>query len=219
MPKRFVTIWFRNLRTDWFIRRQPVLSETPFILASPDHGRMIVTAANALARTQGIDTGMVVADARAIIPSLEVLDDKPGLSLKLLKGLAEWCIRYTPAVAIDPPDGLILDVTGCTHLWGSEKEYLTGILKRFKHFGYEARAAMADTIGTASAVARYGKDSLIVESGQQTAALLSLPPVALRLKQKPWNDWKNWGFARSAILLVYRVLLYAVVLVHPFLCV
>ena len=78
MPKRFVTIWFRYLRTDWFTRRQPVLSEIPFILASPDHGRMVVTAANALAQTQGVDTGMVVADARAIIPSLQVLDDKPG---------------------------------------------------------------------------------------------------------------------------------------------
>ena len=131
MPKRFVTIWFRNLTTDWFIRRQPVLSQIPFILASPDHGRMVVTATNNLARIQGIDTGMVVADARAIIPSLEVFDDKPGLSAKLLKGLAEWCIRYTPAVAIDPPDGLILDVTGCAHLWGGEKEYLTEIFSMF----------------------------------------------------------------------------------------
>ena len=193
MPKRFVTIWFRNLTTDWFIRRRPLLSETPFILASPDHGRMVVTAANALARTQGIDTGMVVADARAIIPSLEVFDDKPGLSAKLLKGLAEWCIRYTPAVAIDPPDGLILDVTGCAHLWGSEKEYLTGILKRLKHFGYEVHAAMADTIGTSSAVARYAQDSLIVESGRQTAALLSLPSAALRLEPETVERLEKLG--------------------------
>ena len=120
MPKRFVTIWFRHLKTDWFSRRQPNLSNVPFVLASPDHGRMVITSANALTQAQGIDTGMVVADARAIIPSLQVLDDKPGLSAKLLKGLAEWCIRYTPVVAIDPPDGLILDVTGCAHLWGGE---------------------------------------------------------------------------------------------------
>ena len=182
MPKRFVTIWFRHLKTDWFIRRQPSLCTIPFVLALPDHGRMIVTAANIVAQNQGIYHGMAVADARSIIPSLQVLDDKPELSIKLLKGLAEWCIRYTPAVAIDKPDGLILDVSGCAHLWGGEKQYLTGICKRFKEFGYDVRTAMADTIGTAWAIARYQQDVAIIETGQQAEALLSLPPAALRLE-------------------------------------
>ena len=62
---------------------------------------------------------------------------KPELAAKLLKGLAEWCIRYTPAVAVDLPDGLILDVSGCAHLWGGEKQYLTAIYTRFKDFGYD----------------------------------------------------------------------------------
>ena len=184
MPKRFISIWFRYLRTDWFTRRQPNLSNVPFILATPDHGRMVVTGVNALAQKQGVDRGMVVADARAIIPSLQVLDDKPELPAKLLKGLAEWCIRYAPSVAVDPPGGLILDVTGCAHLWGGEKKYLTEIIKRFKNFGYDVRAAMADAIGTAWAIARFGKDSHIVKSGQQTAAVLSLPAADFALKLK-----------------------------------
>jgi protein ImuB len=181
MQKRFVTIWFRQLTTDWFIRRQPQLKGIPFVLAAPDHGRMVVTAANALAQTQGIEKGMVVADARAIILSLEVLDDKPELPGKLLKGIAEWCIRYTPIVAIDPPDGLILDVTGCTHLWGGEKQYLTEILTRIKSFGYNVRAAIANTIGTAWAVTRYGQHA-VIENNKQEEALRLLPPAALRLE-------------------------------------
>ena len=181
MPKRFVSIWFRYLRTDWFSRRQPDLCKVPFVLASPDHGRMIVTAANALAQKEGIPIGMAVADARAIFPALQVLDDKPELSNKLLNGIAEWCIRFTPAVAIDPPNGgLMLDVSGCAHLWGGEKKYLNEIVKRLKHFGYDVHAAMADTIGTAWAVARFSPDD-IIEQGQQTKALLSLPPAALRI--------------------------------------
>ena len=181
MQKRFVTIWFRQLTTDWFIRRQPQLKEIPFVLAAPDHGRMVVTAANVMAQTQGIEKGMAVADARAIILSLEVLDDKPELPGKLLKGIAEWCIRYTPIVAVDPPDGLILDATGCTHLWGSEEQYITGIITRIKSFGYNARASIADTIGTAWAVTRYGQNA-VIESNKQYTALQLLPPAALRLE-------------------------------------
>ena len=75
---------------------------------------------------------MVVADARAIIPSLEVLDDKPELPGKLLKSLAEWCIRYTPFVSVDEPDGLILDITGCAHLGASEQSYLKNITAAVK---------------------------------------------------------------------------------------
>lgn len=182
MQKRFVTIWFRYLRTDWFTRRQPSLKDIPFVLASPDHGRMVITAANPVAQMEGADTGMVVADARAIIPSLEVLNDKPELTATLLKGIAEWCIRYTPLVAIDMPAGIILDVTGCAHLWGGEKEYLTQIVKRLKHFGYHTCAAMADTIGAAWSISRFGQHSPIIERDKQRAALLSLPAAALRIE-------------------------------------
>ncbi|MBC7828237.1 MAG: DNA polymerase Y family protein [Chitinophagaceae bacterium] len=182
MPKRFVTIWFRYLQTDWFTLRRPTLHGIPFVLASPVHGRLVITAANALAEAQGINIGTVVADARALIPSLEVIDERAGLSPKLLKGLSEWCIRYTPSVSIDPPDGLIFDSSGCAHLWGGEEHYLNGIITRLKSLGYHVRAAMADTIGTAWALSRFGKDGLINGTNQQASALLSLPPAALRLQ-------------------------------------
>src|SRR3954465_5042740 len=102
MCRRFVSIWFQYLSTDWFTLRQSQLIDTPFVLRAPSRGRMIVTAANALAKAQGIYNGMVLADARAIIPDLQVLDDKPNLQDKLLKGMAEWCIRFTPFAAVDP---------------------------------------------------------------------------------------------------------------------
>ena len=182
MRKRFVSIWFRHLTTDWLLRRQPDLKNLPFVIVAKDHGRMIITAANVLAQQQGVDTNMALADARAFIPHLQYFDEEPERAAKLLTGLAEWCIRYTPAVAIDLPDGLLLDVTGCAHLWGSEQAYLADITKRLNNFGYCNRCAMADTVGTAWAVARYGSNYLIVETGQQTTALLTLPAAALRLE-------------------------------------
>jgi protein ImuB len=182
MQKRFITIWFRYLKTDWFTIRQPKLHYTSFVLASPDHGRMIVTSVNPLAHAQGIDKGMVLADARAIIPSLQFFDDKPELSVKLLKAIAEWCIRFTPVVSIDPLDGIILDATGCAHLWGSEEPYLKEIIMRLKNVGYDVRATIADTIGASWAIAHFGQET-IIQSGKQTAALLSLPAAALRLEK------------------------------------
>lgn len=182
MAKRFVSIWFRYLKTDWFTLRQPALGTIAFVLSTPSHGRMVVTAANAIAEAQGVFSGMVLADARAIIPGLQVLDDKPELSDKLLKYITEWCIRFKPFAAVNPPDGIILDVTGCAHLWDGEELYLADITKRLKTRGYHVLAAIADTIGTAWAVARFGKQSFIIDANRQCEALFSLPPAALRLE-------------------------------------
>ncbi|MEO7490215.1 MAG: DNA polymerase Y family protein, partial [Ferruginibacter sp.] len=147
---------------------------------------------------QGIYPGMSLADARALISHLQYFDNEPGRADILLHGIAEWCIRFTPSVAIDPPNGLILDVTGCAHLWKGEKQYLADIYKRIKGFGYDIRIAIADTIGTAWAMARYGINSPIVESGQQTKALLSLPPAALRLQTEITDRLEKLGLRQMS---------------------
>jgi protein ImuB len=183
MQKRFVTLWFRHLLTDWLVLRKPELKGVPFVFSAPDHGRMVITATTIEAEKQGVTVGMVAADAKAIVPGLQVIDDIPGKDLKLLTLLGEWCIRYTPFVAVDPPNGLILDVSGCTHLWGGEKGYLKEVVNRLRSKGFDVRGAMADTIGAAWAIARFGKITPIIEPGGQAEALLSLPPAALRLDQ------------------------------------
>lgn len=182
MHKRFVTIWLPYLKTDWYIRRMPALAKLPFVLKEPHHGRMMITAANAIAEQKGIFAGMALADARAIEPLLEALDDKPGHAQLILKGLAEWCIRYTPVVAIELPHGLILESTGCAHLWGGDKKYLADIYNRCKNFGYSIRISMADTIGAAWALSRFGRNGTVVNKGEHAAALLPLPAAALRLE-------------------------------------
>ncbi len=180
MPRRFVSIWFRHLATDWFSLRKPQLKKLSFVLRTPSHGRMIITGINDVAAKNGISCGMALADARAIFPELEVMDDKPDLPEKLLKRIAEWCIRFTPIVALDLPDGLIFDATGCSHLWGGDQNYLNDITRRLSKRGYDVRVAMADTPGAAWAVARFGNEPLVVESRNHLEALMPLPPEALR---------------------------------------
>src|SRR5882757_1277682 len=152
MTKRFVSIWFRHLAIDWFSRQQPELRKQPFVLRTPSRGRMIITGVNDLAASEGVNNGMVLADARAVVKNMQVLDDKPDLPKRLLKKLAEWCIRFTPCVAPDEPDGLLLDVTGCPHLWGGDRNYINDITKKLNARGYDVCVAIADTIGASWAV-------------------------------------------------------------------
>ena len=179
MP-RFLSIWFPYLKTDWCARRWPGFKGCCLVLAAPDHSRMMITAANKSAHANGIKKGMALADARVLMPSLQVMEDPPGLSERLLKGLAQWCIRYSPIVNMDT-DGLLLDVTGCAHLWNGEETYLKKITTALEKIGYSVRACIADTIGAAWALARCGKIH-IVPPGEQLNALLPMPSIALRIE-------------------------------------
>jgi len=161
--------------------RRPALRDVPFAMAVPDHGRKIITAVSAAARSEGINPSMVVADARVLYPTLEVIDEQPGLAGRLLKALAVWCIRYTPVAALDEPDGLILETTGCAQLWCGEETYLAAIVGRLAGKGFIVRGGMADTIGAAWAAARYGRGLPIFPPGNRATAMLDFPPAALRL--------------------------------------
>lgn len=194
MRKRYMAIWFKHLKTDWMIRRKPALKEVPFVLSISDHGRMRISAISAVAKAKGIEQGMVVADARVILPTLKVIDDDAHLAEKLLKNLSGWCNRFTPITAIDFPDGLILDITGCAHLWGGEEAYLKDVLNKLKNFGYHVRAAIADTLAAARAISRYGKIKAIIKPGEQAEALRLLPPAALALEAATLERLYKMGF-------------------------
>jgi protein ImuB len=181
MAKRYMAIWFRHLVTDWLMLRKPQLRELPFVCVAPERNRIVITAANYLAEAAGIYAGMASADAKALCMNLEIMDAIPGKEAKLLRQLGLWCIRYSPIVVVDLPDGLLLDISGCTHLWGGEREYLKEIVLKLRSQGYDTRAAIADTAGAAWAVARFGKVSPLVKSHEQAQALLPLSPAALRL--------------------------------------
>lgn len=183
MHKRYVSIWLPYLVTDWMARQKNELKDVPFILYSPERGRMVVKSVSRPAAAKGLSPGMVVADCRAIFPDIVVFEYPQGKAEQLLRAIAIWCIRFTPLVATDEPDGMVLDCSGCTHLLGGDEAYLNHILKKLDAFGYYARAAMSDTITSAWAVSRYGKRRTIVAPDEQLSALMEFPPQALRLEQ------------------------------------
>ncbi|OOQ61790.1 Y-family DNA polymerase [Mucilaginibacter pedocola] len=201
MAKRYMAIVFRHLLTDALALRRPELKEAQFVLAAPVKNRVIITAASPAAEQQGAFTGMAVADARAAVAELVVVDDVPGKAAKLLRLLGLGCIRYTPIVAVDMPDCLLLDISGCTHLWGGESGYLKEIVLKLRKAGFDARAAIADTIGAAWAVAHYARTNPIVKPGEQSKAISGLPPAALRLNDEILERLKKLGFRSIGPLL------------------
>ena len=105
-----------------------------------------------------------------------------------LGALALWCQRYTPLTAVDPPDGVMLDITGCAHLFGGEAGLKAHILHRLPG----ARLAIADTAAAAWGLARYG--------APDAEDISALPLDALRLEAKTIAKLRRLGLRRVADL-------------------
>ena len=135
---------------------------------------------------------MVVADARVLCPTLEVVDENPGQAERLLRAIAIWCIRYTPVAAVDRPDSLLLNISGCTHLWGGEAPYIKELTRRLRSKGYAVSCGIADTVGASWALARFGEQE-IIPSGEHRTALLPFSLAALRLDEAVFDRLQRLG--------------------------
>ena len=93
----------------------------------------------------GLSIGLPLANARAICPELTVFDADEVADRKTLDDIADWCDRFTPLVALDPPHGLYLDITGCAHLFGGERALLQIVCGALSRRGFAVSAAIAST--------------------------------------------------------------------------
>jgi protein ImuB len=172
--------------------------EAPLVLTGRDGQRRVVLALNAAARRAGLRIGIPAAKAQALVTGLIMRDAEPAADAKALDRLALWALqRYAPIVTADPPDGLVIDVTGATHLHGGEDVMLEGMVARLAASGIAARAAIADSWGAAYALARHGaQPTLVIPVGKSANSILDLPIAALRLPKPIVEDLSVLGFAR-----------------------
>lgn len=144
---------------------------------------MRIAAISPFARKLGLAPGLTLADARARIPDLCVAEMDRIADADLLERIAEDCDRFTPSVVIDAPDGLLLDITGCDHLFGGEAELRRVFSERLRRAGFHVRTVIASAPDAARALARHGRIA-IVPPGEEARAVRPLPIAALGLEEE-----------------------------------
>lgn len=198
--KRFVSIWLRRWETDRFFRAHrkgeaaSADGAIPFALIESGAGGERLVALTSVAQNLGLSVDNLLTDARALVPRLQTAPREFEAAQADLKALTLWCERCTPFAAVDPPDGIMLDITGCAHLFGGEAAMLAGIAERLQGFHLQARIASADTPGAAFAMARFGKSRVeVVPPGAQKDMLASLPVAALRIEPRVADQLHKLG--------------------------
>jgi protein ImuB len=202
---RVVSLYLPTWPTDRLRRKMDAAAPdaaVPLVLVGQTGRRREVVACNAAALQAGLHVGMSATNARALVKELVIHHADPVADAEGLERLAIWALRYSPVVATDDPDGLVIDATGASHLYGGENAMLTDVISRLEAVGIAARAAMADTRGAAHALARFAaRPSLVVPELESAERIKPLPIAALRLAVDMVDDLRRLGFEWIADLL------------------
>ncbi len=197
--RRYLALWFPHLATDRLIRNGVRQGEAPLVVTDKVQGAMRLMACDARAQALGLRPGLTLSDARARVPLLMVEPADLAADRIFLGKLAELCDLFTPLFAIDGADGLLLDITGCAHLFGDEEGLYAGVTQRFKACGVAVRATISSTPDAARAVVRF-LDQAIVLPGDEVAVAKRLPVEALGLAAEAVTALKRAGLKTLADL-------------------
>lgn len=205
--RRSLCVWFPQ----WAIQRrhheQPRLRGRPLVLYDDrgSRGLRVVDCCHEAAQ-KGVQPGWPMAEARSMLSvnnnprdrrrTPAYLKADPIADRSGLQELALAAQEFTPLVGIEEgpdPESLLLDITGCAQLWQDERGLLSAVLRWIRGQQYQARVAIADTIGGAWAVAHFGASPAIILSGHLAAALNPLPVPALRLPPPVVKSLEGFG--------------------------
>jgi len=164
-------------REDDASNRAKPLDEPSLVVARQNNMLRILALDDAAAQF-GLTVGLPLANARAICPQVAVYDADEAADADALNAITEWCDRFTPLVALDPPHGLFLDITGCAHLFGGEAAMMKLVCGILTVQGFAVSGAIAGTAVCARALTRY-VHGRIVRDGEEADAVRPLPVSAL----------------------------------------
>src|SRR5258708_3252491 len=130
----------------------------PLVLVETIPPPQPLACACAAALAHSVRPGMTLPQARALCPGLTHAPHDPDEDRRALYRLARWLIRFSPVVAPEPPDTILLDVTGSEHLFGSLDRLLNLIATALSRLHIAARVGIAPTVGAAWAITFTGGD-------------------------------------------------------------
>ncbi|MFO7771158.1 MAG: DNA polymerase Y family protein [Roseovarius gahaiensis] len=156
MPaRRILSVWFPRLGAERLLRHMSATGDVPLAVVQEVGQARIISALSEAAEAAGLQVGQPLRDAHAMCADLVTRAQNPRAEAAFLAALQRWAGQFSPWVAAQDTNGLVLDITGCAHLFGGEEAMMQAMADGAQGFGLSVQAGLADTVGAAWALARY----------------------------------------------------------------
>lgn len=191
MPsRRIISLWFPRLGVERVLRQRRDGFDGPLAVVQ-DQGQMqVVSSITQAAEHAGVRVGQPLRDAQAMCPELMTRLRNPQAEDVFLRSLARWAGKFTPWVGLDAPFGLLMDITGCAHLFGNEETLVRTLCDDAATLGVSVFAGVADTVGAAWALARYSGQTA---QSHRSGDAIDQEARATRSRAVKRRNWERGG--------------------------
>lgn len=196
MPdRRILSLWFPRLGAERLIRRRPALADQPLAVIEDRQNMQLVSSLNGVAQGVGLTVGQPVRDAHAMCPGLMTFARSAVGEQRFLEALQRWAGKFSPWVAPEDSDALVVDLTGCAHLFGGEVPLMQVVEDDCTDLGLSVLMGLADTRGAAWALARYAGRAT---GSDRSGDAIDQEARATRSRAGKRRHWTKGGAAPAA---------------------
>jgi protein ImuB len=174
----------------WPVTARARLVQGPVVVVVRRKGARMVHAASRLARADGVERGMPLAQAKALARSEPLeLDHDHAADRRALSNLARWCQRISPLVQPvhdDDHAAIVIDLTGLERVHRGEDRLLVRLRAHMDRMRVECTLWTASTqaaAGTAGRAAPSGHDG-IIKRGEERWRTRACPIDTLRIDRE-----------------------------------
>ena len=165
----------------------------PLAVVEQEGSRQRVVAVNECAVRHGVEAGQPLTAAQALAPALEILERNGHAEQEALERLAVWAGRFTSAVSLEPPAGLLLEARGSLRLFGGLRAFREEVGPGLAALGHRAHQGIAPTPLAALWLARAGDPDAVGEAHLLAGRLGRLPLACLGWPAKTLADLSAMG--------------------------
>ncbi len=190
--RRILSLWFPRLAAEQILRGERGLVDAPLAVVRQSGNMRVISSLSEVASALGVQLGQPLAEAHALCPDLQTRVADPLREAAFLSVLRRWAGKFSPWVAEEPPEGLMIDLTGCAHLFGGEENLLLQIENDCAALQLTVRAGIADTAGAAWALARFAGQGA---GGGRNGDAIDQEARATRSRAGKRRHWTKGGAA------------------------
>ena len=191
MPqRRILSLWFPRLAAERCLRRGFGVPGAAFVVVGEERNAQVLVSLSSEAEAAGLTRGQPLRDARAMCPDLQTKLQNPELDRGFLTVLRRWAGKFSPWVSEEPPEALVIDLTGCAHLFGGEEGLMVQVAEDCAALGLTVRGRIADTVGAAWALARFAEGA---RQGARSGDDIAQEAHATRTRAAKRRHWERGG--------------------------
>ncbi|SLN62667.1 DNA polymerase IV [Falsiruegeria litorea R37] len=194
--RRILSLWFPRLGAERLVRAARGLHEGPLAVVEEQSNMQVITALNLAAQQAGLRVGQPVRDAHAMCGGLITRIRNVPAEAAFLTALRRWAGKFSPWVAEEAPDALVVDLSGCAHLFGGEPALLDVIQTDCADMGLSVQMGIAETLGAAWALARFAGQEV---GSDRSGDAISQEARATRARAGKRRHWTKGGTAPQVV--------------------